>query len=103
MISNENDALIVRSVIDLGHNLGLTIVAEGVETTAICDQLTEMGCDIGQGYHFARRGAAETIDNWHANHTTAPHPPSTATPLAHTHEIHTRPPAHAATTQPSRV
>jgi diguanylate cyclase (GGDEF)-like protein len=52
MLANANDAFIVRSVIDLGHNLGLQVVAEGVEDLATCEALRELGCDIAQGYHF---------------------------------------------------
>jgi diguanylate cyclase (GGDEF)-like protein/PAS domain S-box-containing protein len=45
---------LVRGVIELGHDLGLTVVAEGVETAAQRDCLVAMGCDFAQGYHFAR-------------------------------------------------
>jgi diguanylate cyclase (GGDEF)-like protein len=47
-----NDDTIVRSVIDLGHNLGLHVVAEGVEDAPTMDRLLELGCDSAQGYHF---------------------------------------------------
>ena len=46
------DDTIARSVIDLGHNLGLHVVAEGVETAAALQRLTELGCDSAQGYHL---------------------------------------------------
>ena len=49
-----DDAKIVRSTIDLAHNMGLTVVAEGVENAAIWDQLREQGCDEAQGYHMSR-------------------------------------------------
>jgi diguanylate cyclase (GGDEF)-like protein len=45
---------IVRSIIDLGHNLGLRVVAEGIETVNILDALREADCDIAQGYYLAR-------------------------------------------------
>ncbi len=64
MASNENDAVIVRSTIDLGHNLGLEVVAEGVETREALDQLTELGCDLAQGYYMARPMAADRLDKW---------------------------------------
>ena len=50
MHSHADDAAIVRSIITLGHDLGLELVAEGVETKVICDQLAELGCDTVQGY-----------------------------------------------------
>ena len=54
MTDNDNDAVLVRSAIDLGHNLGLTVVAEGVEEAEHVAALREFGCDIAQGYHYAR-------------------------------------------------
>jgi diguanylate cyclase (GGDEF)-like protein len=45
---------IVRSVIDLGHHLGMRVVAEGVETTADLDAVRALGCDVAQGYHLGR-------------------------------------------------
>jgi diguanylate cyclase (GGDEF)-like protein len=48
------DATIARSVIDLGHNLGLHVVAEGVESAEVLDRLRELGCDSAQGYHLGR-------------------------------------------------
>lgn len=49
-----NDAIIVRSVVDLGHNLGLQTVAEGVEDLQTWEQLAQLGCDDAQGYYLAR-------------------------------------------------
>jgi EAL domain-containing protein (putative c-di-GMP-specific phosphodiesterase class I) len=46
------DDTIARSVIDLGHNLGLHVVAEGVESADALRRLTELGCDSAQGYHL---------------------------------------------------
>ncbi len=54
METGEDDAMIVRSTIDLAHNLGLTVVAEGVETAAILERLRILACDEAQGYHIAR-------------------------------------------------
>jgi diguanylate cyclase (GGDEF)-like protein len=61
MAGDESDALIVRSTIDLAHNLGLSVVAEGVEDDATLERLRIMGCDVVQGYLLARpMGAVET-------------------------------------------
>jgi len=54
MLSDPNDAAIVRATIDLAHNLGLRITAEGVESAAIWAALRAMGCDAGQGYFLGR-------------------------------------------------
>jgi diguanylate cyclase (GGDEF)-like protein len=54
MTENEHDAVLVRTAIDLGHNLGLTVVAEGVEQQAHVSALRTLDCDVAQGYHFAR-------------------------------------------------
>jgi diguanylate cyclase (GGDEF)-like protein len=53
MTSNENDLSIVRSIIDLAHNLGLRVVAEGVENKTIMDRLATLGCDYCQGYYVS--------------------------------------------------
>ena len=54
MAEDENDAVIVRSTIDLARNLGLRVVAEGVETAEIMDTLAELRCDVAQGYFISR-------------------------------------------------
>jgi diguanylate cyclase (GGDEF)-like protein len=54
MAEDENDAVIVRSTIDLARNLGLQVVAEGVETAEIMQALAELRCDTAQGYHISR-------------------------------------------------
>ncbi|KRC27853.1 bifunctional diguanylate cyclase/phosphodiesterase [Acidovorax sp. Root217] len=64
MESGEDDAMIVRSTIDLAHNLGLTVVAEGVETLAILDRLRALSCDEAQGYHISRPLGAEDFLAW---------------------------------------
>ena len=63
MYKDSNDALIVHSVVDLGHNLGLTVVAEGVESPAALEQLATYGCDAAQGYHLCRPIAADAFDD----------------------------------------
>ena len=61
MDMNEEDATIVRSVIDLAHNLGHTVVAEGVENPAVLKLLMELECDFAQGYLFSRPLSADQI------------------------------------------
>lgn len=53
-VGSESDRVIVRSIIDLGHNLGLKVVGEGVETEREQALLTDMGCDLGQGYLYGK-------------------------------------------------
>lgn len=62
--TSADDALIVRSTIELGHNLGLGIVAEGVENEASLRQLMDYACDKAQGYHFARPLPAAEFEAW---------------------------------------
>jgi EAL domain-containing protein (putative c-di-GMP-specific phosphodiesterase class I) len=52
--TNENDLIMVRSTIDLAHELGLKVVAEGVEDAATVKQLRSLGCDFAQGYFIGR-------------------------------------------------
>lgn len=65
MQSDANDATIVRSTIDLAHNLGLSVVAEGVENEDICVLLRELRCDEAQGYHLSRPMPVEDFIAWH--------------------------------------
>jgi EAL domain-containing protein (putative c-di-GMP-specific phosphodiesterase class I) len=64
MVNDENDATIVRSTIDLGHNLGLKVVAEGVEDQATWDLLTAWGCDLAQGYFLSHPLPAPDLVAW---------------------------------------
>ncbi len=64
MTTGGNDETIVRSIIDLAHNLDLCAVAEGVEDGARLDRLAELGCDVAQGYHFSRPLPAELFEQW---------------------------------------
>jgi diguanylate cyclase (GGDEF)-like protein len=61
MTTTEQDAVLVRTAIDLGHNLGLTVVAEGVEGAEHVLALRALGCDIAQGYHYARPMLGEAL------------------------------------------
>ncbi len=64
MYNSKNDEVIVRSTIDLGHNLGLSVLAEGVETQAAWDQLKELGCDSAQGYFMGRPMPPVELEKW---------------------------------------
>ena len=64
MGTHENDEVIVRSTIDLAHNLGLKAVAEGVESQAAWDKLRDLGCDSAQGYFMSKPLTAEHFLEW---------------------------------------
>lgn len=67
-IMNKNeDYYIFKAIIDLAHNLGLEVVAEGIETKEQLEVLIESGCDIGQGYYFSRPGPAWEIEKLFVN------------------------------------
>jgi diguanylate cyclase (GGDEF)-like protein/PAS domain S-box-containing protein len=61
---NQSDAVIVRSTVDLGHNLGLRVVAEGVEDEATWQELATLGCDSVQGYFLARPMPVAELVAW---------------------------------------
>ncbi|WP_236789545.1 bifunctional diguanylate cyclase/phosphodiesterase [Amycolatopsis sp. GM8] len=58
------DLAVVRSIVELGHSLGLTVVAEGVEEDVARDQLEAMGCDVAQGYLISRPLAEDRLEAW---------------------------------------
>jgi diguanylate cyclase (GGDEF)-like protein len=64
MTSNTSDAVIVRSTVDLGRNLGLRVVAEGVEDSQTLLELDALGCDAIQGYYISRPLAADELVQW---------------------------------------
>ena len=64
MEADRRNAAIVRSTIELGHNLGLTVVAEGVETDHELAELRRYGCDSAQGFYFARPMPAASFERW---------------------------------------
>jgi EAL domain-containing protein (putative c-di-GMP-specific phosphodiesterase class I) len=64
MLRDESDLIIVRSTINMGHDLGLRIIAEGVEDGATLEQLAELGCDLAQGYHVSRPMPADAFSVW---------------------------------------
>ena len=61
---NPDDEIIVRSTIELGHNMGLQVVAEGVESLEILEQLDRLGCDIAQGYLLSKPLPASAFSAW---------------------------------------
>lgn len=64
MLDEPANAVIVRSVIELGHNLRLAIVAEGVETAEVLTTLSDLHCDIAQGYFISRPLAPVDFETW---------------------------------------
>jgi EAL domain-containing protein (putative c-di-GMP-specific phosphodiesterase class I) len=59
---DQEDSTIVEAVVNLGHSLGLSVVAEGVETPLQLSRLRDIGCDRGQGYLFGRPRPAELVE-----------------------------------------
>ncbi|MBB5018989.1 diguanylate cyclase (GGDEF)-like protein [Chitinivorax tropicus] len=59
-----DDTAIVRTTINMAHDLGLRVVAEGIESEQVCERLQALGCDLGQGYHIARPMPAEQLVAW---------------------------------------
>ena len=64
MDRDADDAKIVRSTIDLAHNLGLSVVAEGIETPGVYAQLAALECDEGQGYYMSRPVPVADFSGW---------------------------------------
>jgi len=70
LIGMEDDpkkAAIVRTTVDIGHNFDLKVVAEGVETAAVLDQIVAMGCDYGQGYYISKPLFVDEFQHWLEN------------------------------------
>jgi diguanylate cyclase len=90
MLESPAHKAIVRSIVDLGHNLSLRVVGEGVETSGVLTSLRSVGCDEAQGYLLARPMAFATLIAWldkvfppeGATEPSAP-APATATPDSH--------------------
>ena len=64
IVTNPDDQLIVKATIELAHTLDLKVVAEGVETLAVCNLLAEMNCDYVQGYYVSRPLEADQVAGW---------------------------------------
>ena len=67
MVSNPRDVAIVRSIIELGHNLDCKVVAEGVEGEAVRQQLLDLGCDLVQGFHISEPLPDAVFREWLAH------------------------------------
>ncbi|MDH4101460.1 MAG: GGDEF domain-containing phosphodiesterase, partial [Nitrospirota bacterium] len=67
METNENDRMIVKSIIGLSHDLNFKVVAEGVENESEIQLLREMGCDIVQGYHVSKPVPPDQLRQWLKN------------------------------------
>ncbi len=76
MTVHEEDEVIVRSTIDLGHSLGLSVVAEGVETRSVMERLAPFGCDVAQGYYLGRPMPPDEFDIWLDHHPASGEPTS---------------------------
>ena len=72
MIHNKEDVAIVRSTIELGHNLGLTVVAEGIEHEEEMQMLRDFGCDQVQGFLISKALTASDMETWISEHRTLP-------------------------------
>lgn len=70
MLEDENDAVIVRSTIDLAHNMGRTVIAEGVENKDILDILEILGCDFVQGFYLCKPIPKQEVVTWLSKKTT---------------------------------
>ena len=64
LTTNKHNEVIVRSTIDLAHNLGYQVIAEGVETIEALNLLKKLSCDCAQGYFFTPPLPAEKLESW---------------------------------------
>lgn len=71
MIRDSDSDMIVRSTIELGHNLAMEVVAEGVESEQVWDRLASAGCDIAQGYLVSAPMPMRELPRWHAKWSSA--------------------------------
>jgi EAL domain-containing protein (putative c-di-GMP-specific phosphodiesterase class I) len=80
MANDPDSAVIVRSAVDLGHNLGMTVVAEGVQDDAARSDLADMGCDLVQGHEICRPIPARELELWIETHLVATSSPPPSVP-----------------------
>jgi len=77
MTEDDDDAVIVRSTIELGHNMGLSVVAEGVESGRALDMLKQFHCDMAQGFLISRPLPPDELEQWlwdRCEQSPHPHP-----------------------------
>ncbi|MGO9908613.1 MAG: putative bifunctional diguanylate cyclase/phosphodiesterase [Solirubrobacteraceae bacterium] len=77
MSSDARNAIVVRSTIELAHNLGLRTVAEGIEDAFTFERLRALGCELAQGFHLSEPLPASGLVSWWDRHTAPPAEPST--------------------------
>jgi len=87
MAHDTHDAAIVRSTIRLGHDLGLTVVAEGVEDARTWELLAGLGCDIAQGYYLTRPLPAAEFTHWLAGRPPVGRDPAARRLLVEPHSV----------------
>jgi len=63
-LAERGNDTIVKSTIDLAHNLGLTVIAEGVETRATWERLIALGCDAAQGFYISPPAPLDEVTLW---------------------------------------
>jgi len=76
MLDQHNDRVLVHTAVDLGHNLGMSVVAEGVEDSDVMQALADLGCDVAQGYHLGRPMTTDALETWWAQAEAGPAAPS---------------------------
>ncbi len=64
MATDDDDAIIVRSTIDLAHNLGLKVTGEGVQNEDVFTVLVSLGCDLAQGHYISPALPADELEMW---------------------------------------
>ena len=72
ILEDASDRTIVASTIDMAHNLGLKVVAEGIESAEAMQHLKTIGCDVGQGFYIGRPMDADAILSWHEQWSGSP-------------------------------
>lgn len=80
ILTSENDAVIVKAIINLAHTLGLQVTAEGVESEAILNTLNQYGCDIAQGYHLSKPLSVDEFNTWLGTYQNTGAEPTTSYP-----------------------
>jgi EAL domain-containing protein (putative c-di-GMP-specific phosphodiesterase class I) len=65
--TSDESVIVVRSIIDLGHALGMQLTAEGVEDAWVLALLTDLGCDYAQGFYIAQPMFPDALDAWAAD------------------------------------